>query len=367
MIWPALVLTLATGILLGLFVPRPATTIEFGSKSLLDQSDAHTEPQFVASEYHETFTTLWLRSAGDPSDPGVRIVDIPHAKGWDIEAEVAPGSDEIAVLAMPPNGWDPARHASLLLIDIPRQTDKNNDPPISELAKGLDLRAGVVWSDDAHHLLVRRDGRIDVLDAKDGRAVAAWAAANPDSAQPIAMRSNTVWLAQFERGTSFVTQLRLGEDGLTPESQTRISSSPTRDWALSPDSTQIAFTELDGADLRVRVMPLTDDGKRFVSSHWAYAIDRESFVASASPVWRADGTLDVGTWLDSSGSGDLEDPIAGFTLPLAWDGSEQWLAMRSLSGSGPRAVTDERLAIRGPTGERVEVAAGIKFVGWWTA
>ena len=366
-IWPALVLTLATGILLGLFVPRPTTTIEFGSKSLLDQSDAHSEPQFVASEYHETFTTLWLRSTGDPTDRGVRIVDIPHARGWDIEAAVAPGSDEIVVLALPPDGLDPARHASLLLIDIPRQTDKNNSPPVTELATGLDLRAGVVWSDDAHHLLVRRDGFIEALNAKDGRAVGAWAAGNPDSAQPIAMQSNTVWLAQFERGASVVTQLRLGENGLTPKSHIRISSSPTRDWALSPDGTQIAFTEQDGADLRVRVIPLTNDGVRFVSSHWAYANHRGSFLASASPVWRADGTLDVGTWLDSSGSDNLTDQIAGFTLPLAWDKSEQWLALRSLSGSGPRAVTEERLALRGPNGEHVEVAAGIKFVGWWTA
>ena len=366
LVWIGLLLALLVGVMLGLVVPRADTTLEFGAGSIAEPSDGDpATPRFVASEYHETVTTLWLRSASDPSDPGIRLADIPHAIGWDIEAAVSPRTKSLAVLAVPPNAWNPASHASLLLLDLSRQHLASQEAPARELATGLDLRGGVVWSDDARRLLVRRGGTIDVLDASDGRAVGSWTADSAYHIQALAMRSDVVWLAQLKPGGSSVTQLRLREDGLTLESRIHISDLPTRDWALSPDGSQIAFTEQRGVDLQVRVITLSDTGQRYVSDRWTNIWTDGLFEHSASPLWQSDGSLNIGTWSEASATSARDGRKPGFTLPLSLDPSGQWLASRWLSGNGPGSVTGERLAIQIPTNETVLAPSGITFVGWW--
>ncbi len=353
-IWLLLIVLPVVGLLLGLFVPRAGTTIEFGSGSLFESSSGEVSPVFLASEYHDTYTTLWLANAHDP-DKRSRLADIPHAPGWDIEASVNPIQPAVAVLAIPPGGWDPASHASLLVI---------SKDGVRHLATNLELRGGLLWSDDGRHLVAQRAGIVLVLDASSGTVVADWKPTRTHSAHPVAMTNDTLWVATLQSSGTAIAEVQLTESGPVTVERLKLSDGVTRDWTLSPDGSRLAFTEQHGLDLRVRVVPLHDDDvPHLVSSRWSVA-ERPSSGSwddvgpSGSPVWRPDGRLDFGTWDEAASE-------AGFTLPIAWDQRGEWLALRSLDGSGPGKVTGERLAFRGPDGSLVQASDGLSFVGWW--
>ena len=352
-IWLLLILLPVIGLLLGLFVPRSGTTIEFGSGSLFESNSDEISPVFLASEYYDTYTTLWLAHADDP-DKRSRLADIAHARGWDIEASVNPIQPAVAVLAIPPGGWDPASHASLLVI---------SEDGVRRLATNLELRGGLLWSDDGRHLVGQRAGIVLVLDASSGAVVADWKPTRSHSAHPVALTHDTLWVATVQSSGTLIAEVRLTDSGLATVERVKLSDGVTRDWTLSPDGSRLAFTEQHGLDLRVRVVPLHNDDPHLVSSSWSVAErsssdSRDDVGPSASPVWRPDGQLDIGSWDEATSE-------TGFTLPIAWDQSGEWLALRSLDGSGPGRVTGKRLAFQGPDGALVQAPDDLSFVGWW--
>ena len=243
-IWLLLIVLPVVGLLLGLFVPRAGTTIEFGSGSLFESSSGEISPVFLASEYHDTYTTLWLANAHDP-DKRSRLADIPHAPGWDIEASVNPIQPAVAVLAIPPGGWDPASHASLLVI---------SQDGVRHLATNLELRGGLLWSDDGRHLVAQRAGIVLVLDASSGTVVADWKPTRTHSAHPVAMTNDTLWVATLQSSGTAIAEVQLTESGPVTVERVKLSDGVTRDWTLSPDGSRLAFTEQRGLDLRVRVV-----------------------------------------------------------------------------------------------------------------
>ncbi len=357
--WLSLALLLLIGILLGLLAPRAGTTIEFGRKVLFDLEREPAAPQFVASEYHDTHTTLWLLSARAPDGERRKLAEIPHANGWDIEAATSPSAATAAVLAIPPGGWEPANHAALLVVEA---------QGYRPIASGLDLRGGVVWSDDGRKLIVRRGGELVVLQADTGDQLASWSPIAPITVfAPIAMRGDTLFAALIESGGTSVVRLQLTRGTLTRLEQRQVSEEITRDWRLSPDGALVAFTEQRGLDLSVRVASLTDDvtdaPASWVSRRWTVgdpvgAAGSAHFPQSAAAVWRADGSLEVGSWADA---------VDGFSLPIAGDAGGEWLALRSVVGSGPGDVAAERLVLRDADGGLTEAPAGFQFVGWWSA
>ena len=359
LLWTGAALLLLAGVVLGLLIPRPSTTIEFGTGSqldLLERSTAPIAPIAVVSEFHETYTTLWLLAANDPAGERVKLVDIPHASGWDIDAAASPDGRAVAALVIPPGAWDPARHAALLVID---------ERGVHTIAESLDLWGGVIWSDDGQRLIARRGGAIRLFHVKqsfDNTQIPennGWSGGRAAETYPIAMRDDTVWAAVLDaHGTSIVT-LRVDGARLTEVERAAVSDSASRGWTLSPDAQHIAFTDLAGAELGVRVQRLSQP-ERFVSSsvrQRAPAIQR-AYPLSASPVWHADGALQVGSWAGATGS---------FTLPIAWDSAGRWLALRSLTGAGPGEIHDEHLAFSGPNSTLHDAPAGLRFIGWWTA
>ena len=355
-LWLLLALFPVAGLLLGLLVPRSATTIELGSGSLFEGDSGNSgdsSPVLLASEYHDNYTTLWLAHAHDP-DRRSRLADVAHAPGWDIEASVNPIQAAVAVLAIPPGGWDPALHASLLVI---------SEAGVRHLANSLELRGGLLWSDDGRHLVLQRAGMVLVLDASNGAVVADWKPTKSHSAHPVAMRHDTLWVATVQSSGTSIAEVQLSASGLITVERVKLSDGVTRDWTLSPDGSRLAFSEQRGADFRVRVMAWGQDEPQLVSSRWnvaerSSAGEWDGLGPSASPVWRPDGQLDIGRW-------DAAASEAGFSLPTAWDRRGEWLAFRWLAGSGPGRVSAERLGLQGPDGALVQAAEGWSFVGWW--
>ncbi len=353
--WAALLALPVVGLLLGLFAPATTFEFEFGQR----ESGA---PRLLAGEFHDTRSTLWLVPADDLQGERTRLADVPHAPDWDIEAATAPNASVAAVLSLPPGSWEPATQAALDLI-----TERG----VRRVLTGLDLSGGVLWSDDGEHLLVRHGQSLLVLEAKSGAEAARWSPVGVGGVYAVAMRGSTVWATTIDAwGTSLVA-LSLVDGRAVVQKRTRISDHGSRDWALSPDGTLLAFGEQQGVELSVRVTALSDssaDSPLLLSSASGTAARMavsdvsggSGIPNSAAPVWRPDGGLHFGSW-----SGEL-DRAQGFTLPLSWDPSGRWLALRSFSGSGPGAPGGERAAVRGPEGALITAQdANLRLFGWW--
>ncbi len=359
-LWTLFALLPVVGLLLGLFVPQSNAMIEIGGGRGEPLDDA-AAPLLLAGEYQDTRTTLWLVAANDPTGARQRLADIPHAWSWDIEAAIAPDQRAAAALIIPPGGWNPQRHAALLRIDASTTT---------QLATGLDLRGGVIWSDDGARIAARRGGAIVVFDASDGTSRTALTAKGAQSLHPVALRERALWVASIDAAGSHLLQLDLADridaagEANPIARRMQISESATREWTISPDGSRLAFTDLRGSRLSVRVIMIDPIGAAQVdrastrSTHWS----GDAAPDSSAPLWRSDGGLEIGSWRGAASQG-------GFSLPLAWSNGgrdgDAWLALRSFSGSGPGDAGEERLALRGPNGIERLAPRGFAFIGWW--
>ena len=102
--------------------------------------------------------------------------------------------------------------------------------------------------------------------------VADWKPTRTHSAHPVAMTNDTLWVATLQSSGTAIAEVQLTESGPVTVERVKLSDGVTRDWTLSPDGSRLAFTEQDGLDLRVRVVPLHDDDvPHLVSSRWSVA------------------------------------------------------------------------------------------------
>ena len=365
-LWLILAALPIIGLLLGLIAPANQTKIELGRPS-------GSTPRLLGLEYEDNASTLWLLSADNLNGPRTRIGAIAHAPGWDIAAAPAPHAPEAAVLALPPGRRHPQTQAALAVV---------SSEGVQRLIDGLDLYGGVVWSDDGEHLLVRRKGALVIVDSESGRKTAGWVA-TPNAAfepstptlVPLAMREHSVWALTIDRSGSTLYELSVAGAQTEIVNRIRISEHITRDWTLSPDGGMLAFTDLAGGQLSVRVAPLhaAEEPPRLLSAAVGTAVQAArlrvaasgAIPDSASPVWRNDGGLNFGSWPSASDPAAVES-ANGFQLPLSWDASGQWLALRSFSGSGPDDPGDERAAVIGPDGmTQVSSDPSLRIIGWW--
>ncbi len=353
-IWLLTPLPLVVGLLIGLFTPQSDANIELGFGARNAPFDDSNAPILLAGEYHDTSTTLWLSAANDPSGDRQRLASIPHAWGWDIEAAVAPDQQTVAVLAILPGGADPQRDAALLRVDA---------SSAMLLATDLELRGGIVWSDDGERIVARRAGAIAVFDAQRGTGSTVLTANSAQSLHPVALRGDGLWVVSIDAAGSHLLQLDAESETNSIIRQTRISEAATREWTISPDGSRLAFTAQHGSRLSVRVVPIDATQDRWVSTKWGDNTHRragrgDAVADRSSPVWRSDGGLALGNWRDAAVEG-------GFSLPLAWCQDDSWLALRSFSGSGLGDVGEERLTLRGPDGVERLAPLGLAFIGWW--
>ena len=352
--WALLLVLPLVGLTLGLVMPAAPIEIEFGQRD-------GGPPRLLASEFHDTWSTLWLVSADDLDGSRTRLADVPHAPGWDVEAATAPNRPVAAVLSLPPGSWDPQTQAALDLV-----TERG----ARRLATGLDLKGGVVWSEDGKHLLTRRGNSLLALAAETGEELGRWSTAGVSVPYGVAMRANRIWAVTIDAWGSTLAELELRDGQVAVLGRTRISDGATRDWALSTDRSLLAFSVQRGVDLSVRVTALADtqrDEALLLSSASGSSVRMavsdvaagDGIPNSASPVWRSDGGLQFGTWIDAEEGN-------GFVLPLSWDADGDWLAMRTFSGSGPRDPGEERAAVRGPNGSLSTTEDhNLRLFGWW--
>ena len=345
---------MALGVLLP---PKPSS----GSPNALSAGS----PQLVIAAYSEEESTLWLV---DPIDPTLRqpLFLVSHARGWALEGAVSPTGDRLALLVVPPGGHDPTSDTRLLISD--------GGPP-KTLAEGLDLHGGLAWSADGSQLFVRRTVLTDddrptfslfQIDVSDG------------SERLLVQRSGAGGLYPVGRprgGPAYAVALGAGGSELLTIGAT-VGARPlapvvTRDWSLSPDGRELAYTEQRGLELRVMVTRLDEAAAvRAAAAEGAVA----GGGGSASPAWRPDGALSVGRFAGSLGVTSSTGPGAavsaeeGFSLPVAWSADGVYLALRTFAGSGPGNPGAEGAAVRDVTGATRPIDGGhLLILGWWDA
>ena len=300
------------------------------------------EPRLLASAYEATRSRLVLIDPEQPNGPWAELTAIEHAEGWDVEGVVAPSGGAAALLALPPGRSQPRSEAVLWLVTADRR---------QILATGLDLYAGLAFSDDGERIAVARNangqnasGLLEVLRAADGTLAARYESDEPTALYPIGLRGERLWAAALEPSGWALWALTIGADGgMSREQRWSLGRSSQRRWTISPAGDELAMEVREGRAFRVAVRSL-DGEDRLIAN-------------AAAPAWRPDGELTVGRWGGQS----------GFTLPIAWDADGRWLAVTAYDGRGPGDAGQARLGIVGAQRglERIE-RAELYAIGWWT-
>ncbi|PZC47078.1 MAG: hypothetical protein DK306_001246 [Chloroflexi bacterium] len=367
------VLAIAGALLLGVLAP-PASS---GSSD----ARAATRPQLIVSRFSEDESTLWLV---DPEDPGQRqtLFSIEHAPGWDVEGVVAPGGGRIALLVVPAGASDPGSDAHLLLSD-------GGTPRL--LVAGLDLRGGLAWSTDSAQIFARRS-------TTDGDGVVRTSLLAIDAASgetdtllqhhPVGQHhtvgaiypigrplSGPIYAVTVGLGGSHL--LTIADDGVSTR---MLTSTVTRDWTLSPDGAQLAFTAQQGLELEVLVVSLQDAALAPAQVAPAPVATEQSATTqpaagSAAPAWRPNGELSIGRFRGplAVAASAGESAVPGFTLPAGWSPDGAYLALRSFDGIGPGAPGTESIVLQTSAGTRVGEAPRVvegqdlRIIGWWYA
>ena len=321
---------------------------------------ASSEARLLASAYEASRSRLVLIDPERPNGAWEELAAIEHAEGWDIEGVVAPSGDAAALLALPPGRGQPRAEAVLWLVTA---TERR------VLAEGLDLYAGLAFSQDGERLAVARsaagqingrlNGQLELLNARSGAVVARYEAAGPLAIYPLELRGDRIWAAALEASGWALWRLAIdapdGQDGqsrqggpgeIMREARWALGRESQRRWTLSPDADELALEVRSGAAFRVVIHSLDGTGET-----------PRRIAAAAAPAWHPSGELSVGRW---EGGG-------GFTLPIAWDAAGRWLALNAYDGVGPGAPGRARLAVERADGEFARIErAGLFAIGWWS-
>lgn len=309
------------------------------------------DARLLAADYAVDRTALNLVDPLDLDGPGERLAVIEHAAGWPPIGRVRPDGGAVVLLVLPRGRSDERTEAALELL--------SEDARV-RIADRLDALGGVVWSDDADHLLARAElgsgHRLLVLDGRTGELRAGHAGGPGLSLHPVAMIDGGVWAVELSAGGSVLTEFELRGDQLARRRSFRLADGITRDWAMAPDGAAVAFGVRLGNDPAVAVMSLGGPPASADLRGGGAISEGRPLADAAMPVWLSDGELALARWPGRD----------GFTVPLAADAGTGRLAARLLTGSGPGDPGDERAAVLHPDGSRTAASdPARRIIGWW--
>jgi Tol biopolymer transport system component len=319
-------------------------------------------------EFGTNADTLWLTSAAKPSDRKAAFV-APHASEFGVVPSLSPNGDQVAYTALSPQNAAPGPDspADLWLASL----TAGAEPHL--LASGIDLLIAPMWAPDGNSLIYRRS-------TADGYILASVTTAGGDERVLVSSPSGQALfpvgfspdgsrlydVALSDKGTQLsVVNLASGEQ--TPIAQ--LSDGLTRDWALSPDGSRIAYLALtytpNAINSRAYVVELA-------TSHIEPVTDLA--VSAFGPIWDASGALVVGT-LSQDGTGSLvrlqdgkttetAGKQGGFDVPLAFLPGGSYV-VRAFDGVSAATPGRANLTMVDANGERhVLTSNDVTFVGW---
>jgi Tol biopolymer transport system component len=341
--------------------PEPASTPA-------TTSDVQTYGSVAYFEYGTTADTLWLASAADTAEREA-VFSVPHAREFGVVSSLSPTGLAVVYAALPPGAAAPAADTPAELWYTPLKQDA--EPRL--IANGIDLLVAPVWTPDAKRVVYRRSdaaGYSLVEMPFDGGAERVLASSGADEALfPVGFSPDgaTFYHVALSEDASRLVAVNTLDGSTTPIAT--LADGLTRDWALSPDGSRLAYLALEytpeAINSRAYVIDLATASVEAVTS-----TDTSAF----GPVWDHDGALVIGTLTPAGESSfvRIEDgetsrvlgPEAGFDVPLAYLPGGAYL-VRTFEGASATAPGRSTLTLVDSDQERHVLSQGdVTFVGW---
>ena len=319
--------------------------------------------------------TVYTASAEAPQQR-TEAFEAPHAASYGIVASLSPDGKHIAYNALPPETARPTP-------DSPADVwvaalDGSRGPTL--VASGADLLVRPVWSPSGNTLVFRRstpqpgiagDFRLSEVDlvslAVRDLVLSPGAALFPVGFGP---GGGVLYYVRLEPAASDLFALDVG--AVEPRFVARLADYLTRDWALSPQGSRLAYLALvlDGGTASSRALVLDLETRQVAPAGSGPG-------AEFSPVWSATGDeLTVGRLTPGAAASGvarrsisdlpaLPAPRKGFDVPLAWSSAGGRLAVRAFDGDSITNPGRSTLVLIDESGKRLKIADGeVTFLGW---
>lgn len=335
-------------------VAPPASPLTFSSSTI------------VIAEFGRSVDTVWRV---DPQRPELRqrLLTAPHAADYGIIGSLSPDGKLLAFNALPRDTRSPTVQtpAELWLANL------EDGSPATLLTRHVDLLVKPVWSADAAALVVRQT-------APEGTTALVLLDVATAARRELVSDAGALFPIGFSRDLALLYYARLSLAGsdlfrvpVTASSEpvllAHLSDGLTRDWSLSPDGGRIAYLNLSqrGSDVISRAYQ-ADVVSRLVQSL------TESSGSEFAPVWSSRDAA-VGRLPEGAAAGvsltsqtqALAAPSRGFDVPLAFDASDDLLAVRSFDGLSVSEPGAASLVLVARDGRRIPISdKEVTFLGW---
>ncbi|MEP6871187.1 MAG: hypothetical protein ABI939_04980 [Anaerolineaceae bacterium] len=317
----------------------------------------------VVARPEDDFDVVAVAPAGG-GEP-VEVARVPHLRGFTASGSVSPDGRQLALVTV--NGGSPTRpEASLLVLDLESGSTKHLANAVSPLQTAL-------WSPDSRSLVVTREldaakARPDVrflrVSLNDGAAVELFDVRAPLGAYAIGFDSGGALFTVTIDGSGS----RLGRNGAAGA---QLSKQITRDWRLSPDSSRIAFVEVNlenGLRYLARTVNVDGSETRGVEAQSASASPAGQELGTAWKPGAASATFgrEPADYARSSEIGGVQaqaQSVPGFDVPLEYAPDGSVLSVTHWTGSSFRQSGVPTLQLVADS-HRVDVPNFTRFFGW---
>ena len=286
------------------------------------------------------------------NDAPMEIATVPHLPGVNVRGAVSPTGRHVALL-VPDSSIGARPVASLLTLDLETGL-------VQRLADGLEPLQEVLWTPDSTAVLVTSADR-----TREGLAASVVRVGMDGTATVLERHAGAAMVAPLGfDGEGRLLAVRIDERGSTltrgGEALLWLSAHITRDWALSPDGSRLAFVEANpwqGLRYLPRVVWIEGGGRVFAAS--------TSTEQALGAAWAPSGeTPQFGREPETPPPGSVSAQAAsGFDIPLAYSRDGSSLAVRHWSGSAFSEPGTPRLEIVSAAGRQM-LHGFTRFFGW---
>ena len=329
-----------------------------------------TSSRVAYLEFGLSADTLWLADATAPAERK-EVLSVPHAVEYGIVPSISPDGRRFAYTALPEGMARPKPDspAGLWVAGF----GAGETPRL--LAEDVDLLVAPVWTPSGESLVYRRStAEAHVLamtntEAGEERIIAY---SETEALFPVGFGeegASLYFVGLSERGGTRLYAVTL-ESGVEREVAT-LSTGMTRDWALAPDASRVAYLEIAFTEAEVASRASVLD----VASGVVVPVTSAGEVA-LGPAWSDSGELAVGVFNQGTGEASLmlvdgvsrwrvTGPDSGFDVPLAYDTTADAYLVRTFENDSLTAPGRSTLVLVASDGERRTIAEGeVTLVGW---
>ncbi len=286
----------------------------------------------------------------------LEIATVPHLSGHRLRGAVSPDGRRVALL-VPDAAFSGRAVAALLTLDL--ETGE-----LRRLAELLDPLQEARWTPDSRAVLVTRYARTET--GAPAVAVARVTLGGGETVLETHLGAVMVAPLGFDAAGRLLA-VRLDATGSTltraGEPLRWLGPYVTRDWALSPDATRLAFVETNtarGVRYLPRVVPIEAAAGDGVSAAASSSSGRQALGAAWSP---SGETPRFGREPSAPSGGVSAQAATGFDVPLGYSRDGSALAVLHWSGAGFDEPGAPRFAIVSGAGRR-PLDGFTRFFGW---